>query len=293
MHLQLGVLTAGVSSLWRWLRAPAYVAACAISLATSSAHAADQVSLQLKWKHQFQFAGYYAAVEKAFYRENGLEVEIREGGPTIDAGATVAAGGADFGVCTTGVLLDSTKRANTVVLAVIFQHTAAIILVPDRAGIRAVSELKGHRLMDRAGNDDLVAMLKHEGVDYASLPRVNNDGNPRDLLNGNADAMVAYSTNEPYALEKLGTPYLVFSPRAFGLDFYGDNLCTSKEQVAKHPERVSAFRAASLEGWQYALAHKEEIVDLVRRRYSTQTTRDALLFESKQTELLIQPHLVP
>src|SRR5215467_9385282 len=217
---------------WRRL-SNASILACLALLFVAPAGALDQVSLQLKWKHQFQFAGYYAAVEKGYYREQGLEVEIREGGPTIDAGATVAAGGADFGVCTTSVLLDSTKRANTVVLAVIFQHTAAIILVLYRAGIRAVSELKGHRLMDRPGNDDLAAMLKHEGVDYASLPRVNHDGNPRDLLNGNADAMVAYSTNEPYALEKLGTPYLLFSPRAFGLDFYGDNLCTSRRQVAE------------------------------------------------------------
>jgi len=259
----------------------------------TQARALDQVSLQLKWKHQFQFAGYYAAVEKGFYRENGLEAEIREGGPSVNAGATVAAGGADFGICTTSVLLDSTQRANTVILAVIFQHSAAVILTPNRAGIRTVSELKGHRLMDRPGNDDLAAMLKHEGVDYAALPRVAHDGNPRDLLNGTADAMVAYSTNEPYALEKLGTPYLAFSPRAFGLDFYGDNLCTSRQQVAEHPERVRAFRAASLKGWQYALAHKAEIVDLIRRRYSTQKTGEALLFEAKQTELLVEPHLVP
>ena len=59
----------------------------------SPARALDQVSLQLKWKHQFQFAGYYAAIEKGFYRENGLEVDIREGGPNVDASATVAAGG--------------------------------------------------------------------------------------------------------------------------------------------------------------------------------------------------------
>ena len=259
----------------------------------SSARALDQVSLQLKWKHQFQFAGYYAAIEKGFYRENGLEVEIREGGPSVDASATVAAGGADFGVCTNSLLLNKDQRTNNVVLAVIFQHSAAVILTPHRSGIRSVSELKGHSLMDAPDSDDIAAMLKHEGVDYASLPRVTNDGNPRHLLNGAADAMVAYSTNEPYAFEKLGTPYLIFSPRAFGFDFYGDNLCTSKEQVAKHPERVEAFRAASLEGWQYALAHKEEIVDLIWRRYSTQKTRDALLFEAKQTELLIQPGLVP
>jgi class 3 adenylate cyclase/ABC-type nitrate/sulfonate/bicarbonate transport system substrate-binding protein len=278
--------------LWHALIATC-LAVCLASLLVTQAHALDQVSLQLKWKHQFQFAGYYAAIEKGFYRESGLEVELREGGPNVDAGAAVAAGAVDFGVCTTGVLISAEKRTNIVVLATIFQHTAAIVLVPYRAGIRAVSELKGHRLMDRPGNDDIAAMLMHEGVDYAALPRVIHDGNPRDLLNGTADAMVAYSTNEPYVLEKLGTPYLTFSPRAFGLDFYGDNLCTSKQQLAGHPARVQAFRAASLKGWEYALAHKDEIVDLILRNYSTRKSRDALQFEAARTELLIQPRLTP
>ena len=85
-----------------------------------SAHAADQVSLQLKWKHQFQFAGYYAAIEKGFYRASGLEVDLREGGPNIDAGAAVAAGDADFGVCTASVLVKPAERANNVILGVIF-----------------------------------------------------------------------------------------------------------------------------------------------------------------------------
>src|SRR5215471_4334240 len=255
--------------------------------------ALEQVSLQLKWKHQFQFAGYYAAVEKGFYRENGLDVSVREGGPGIDAGLEVAEGAADFGVCTTSVLVNSAERANNVVLGVIFQHSAAIILVPHRAGIHAVSELKGHELMDAPGSDDIAAMLKHEGVGYADLPRISHSGNPRDLLGGKADAMVAYSTNEPYLFEEYSTPYLAFSPRAYGFDFYGDNLCTSKQQIAAHPERTAAFHAASLRGWAYALAHKEEIVDLMRRKYSTQKSQKALLFEAARTELLIEPHLTP
>ena len=251
----------------------------------------EQVSLQLKWKHQFQFAGYYAAVEKGFYRDNGLDVSVREGGPGIDAGLEVAKGAADFGVCTTSVLVNSAERANNVVLGVIFQHSAAIILVPHRAGIHAVTELKGHVLMDAPGSDDIAAMLKHEGVGYADLPRITHSGNPLDLLSGKADAMVAYSTNEPYLFEEYGTPYLAFLPRAYGLDFYGDNLCTSKQQIAAHPERAAAFRAASLRGWAYALAHKEEIVDLIRRKYSAQKSQKALLFEAARTELLIEPHL--
>jgi class 3 adenylate cyclase len=78
----------------------------------------------------------------------------------------------------------------------------------------------------------------------------------------------------------------------FGLDFYGDNLCTSAEQLRAHPERAAAFLAASLKGWEYALAHKEEVVQLILNRYSTKKTRDALLFEAVQTEALIQPRLI-
>lgn len=276
----------------RWLPL-AFLTACIALLAASPARALDRVSLQLKWKHQFQFAGYYAAIEKGFYRDAGLEVDLREGNAAIDAGTKVATGASDFGVCTTSILTDPAKRANDVVLAVIFQHSAAVILVPHRAGIHALSELKGHRLMDVPGSDDIAAMLKHEGVDYAGLPRVSNAGDPRDLLSGKADAMVGYSTNEPYTLEQLGTPYLTFSPRTYGFDFYGDNLCTSKQQVAQHPERVRAFRAASLRGWAYALTHKDEIVDLIRRQYSTEKSRDALMFEATRTELLVQPRLTP
>ncbi|WP_235999317.1 ABC transporter substrate-binding protein [Bradyrhizobium uaiense] len=255
--------------------------------------AADKVSLQLKWLHQFQFAGYYAALDRGFYRSAGLDVDIREGGPNIDAMKAVEEGKADFGVCTTGVLLKKPDAPPVVVLGAIFQHSPAVILVPHRTGIRAVSELKGHRLMDAPGSDDIAAMLKREGVDYASLPRVAHTGDSRDLLSGKADAMVAYSTNEPYALEKLGTPYLMFAPRAYGFDFYGDSLCTSKRQVAEHSERVRAFRAASLKGWEYALDHKDEIVDLILRKYSSRKSREALLYEAARTELLIQPHLRP
>ncbi|OCK54473.1 hypothetical protein LMTR3_26750 [Bradyrhizobium sp. LMTR 3] len=269
------------------------ILACLALLLAAPADALDRVSLQLKWKHQFQFAGYYAALEKGFYRELGLDVELREGGPTVDAGAEVAAGKADFGVCTTSILVNPAERANNVVLGVIFQHSAAVILVPHRAGIRTISELKGHRLMDVPGEGAIAAMLKRDGVDYARLPRVDHDGNPRDLLSGKADAMVAYSTNEPYLFEEYGTPYRLFTPRAYGLDFYGDNLCTSKQQVAEHPERVEAFRAASLKGWEYALDHKDEIVDLIQRKYSTQKSQRALLFEATRTEPLIRPHLRP
>jgi ABC-type nitrate/sulfonate/bicarbonate transport system substrate-binding protein len=201
-------------------------------------------------------------------------------------------GRADFGVCTTSVLLAKPDEPSVVVLGVIYQHSPAVILVLSRADIGGLSDLKGRRLMDTPGSDDLAAMLKTEGVDYRSLPRVQHNGDPRDLVSGKADAMVAYSTNESFVLSQLAVPYQTFSPRAYGFDFYGDNLCTSTQQAETHPERTRAFLGASLKGWDYALAHKERTVDLILSRYSKQKTRDALLFEARQSDALIQPRLI-
>ncbi len=227
-------------------------------------------------------------MSRAYYRNAGLDVTIREGGPDIDAAEAVASGKADFGVCSASVLREWANGRRLVVLAVIFQQSPAIILVPRRADISSVSDLRGRTLMDAPGSDEIAAMLKHEGVDYAALPRTDHRGDPRDLLAGRADAMVAYSTNEPFVLEQLGAAYRTFSPAAYGVDFYGDNLCASEAELKAHPERVAAFRAASLKGWAYALAHKEATVDLILKTYSTKKSRDALLFEAARTDLLVR-----
>jgi ABC-type nitrate/sulfonate/bicarbonate transport system substrate-binding protein len=133
----------------RWL----IMAVAVVLLAPHPAEALDQVSMQLKWKHQFQFAGYYAALEQGYYRDAGLDVTIREGGPDIDAAEAVASGKADFGVCSSSVLREWVMGRHLVVLAVIFQQTPAIILVPRRADIRSVSDLRGRTLMDAPGSD--------------------------------------------------------------------------------------------------------------------------------------------
>ena len=61
-----------------------------VLVASNPAAALDQVSMQIKWKHQFQFAGYYAALEQGFYRDAGFDVIIREGGPGIDVAGRIS-----------------------------------------------------------------------------------------------------------------------------------------------------------------------------------------------------------
>ncbi len=84
----------------------------------------------------------------------------------------------------------------------------------------------------------------------------------------------------------------MYSPRAAGIDFYGDNLFTSEKEIASSPARVKAFRAASMKGWAYAMANQEEIADLILAKYTRRNDRRHLLFEARQMVPLVQPVLV-
>ncbi|MBS1144870.1 MAG: multi-sensor hybrid histidine kinase [Proteobacteria bacterium] len=258
----------------------------------ATALSAESIRLQLNWFHQFEFAGYYAALEKGYYREAGLQVSIAEGGPHVDPSQRVVSGEADVGVGSSNVLIDRSRGMDLVVLGVIFQHSPAVLLTLRGSGINALADLSGKTLFDSPNAGDVVAMLKRAGVDYARLNRIEHSGNPKDLVDGKAAAMIAYSTNEPYVLEEAGIPYRIFSARGSGIDFYGGNFFTSGETLRNNPEMIRAFREATLRGWEYALKHKEEMADLILAKYSRKKSRAALLFEADQTLQLIQPDLI-
>ena len=256
------------------------------------AQALEKTSIQLKWLHHFQFAGYYAALEKGFYREAGLDVAIREGGPSTEVEDEVTSGRADFGVGTSALLLHLAQGDDLVVLGQIFQHSAAILLTPRGSGIRSVADMAGRRFMYSNQHGDMLTLLAKNGIGEKNMVRVAHRGDARDLISGKADVMMAYSFNEPFILEQVGEPYLIFSPLTYGIDFYGDNFFTTGAMVGKKPELVRAFREATLRGWRYALEHKGEIADLIIAKYSREKSRDWLMFEANQMDSLIKPTLI-
>ncbi len=252
----------------------------------------DKATIELKWLHHFQFAGYYAALEKGFYRDVGLDVSIVEGGPNVEVEKDVLSGRADFGVGTSALLLNRARGEDFVVLGQIFQHSPAIFLTPRDTGIRSIADMAGRRFMYSNQHGDMLAILRKNGIDESGIVKVPHKGDPGDLIGGKADVMLAYSFNEPFVLEQVGEPYLTFSPQTYGIDFYGDNFFTTRKLVDKRPEFVAAFREATLRGWRYALAHKAETADLILSKYSRVRSREWLLFEAVQMETLIQPTLV-
>ncbi|MBN8711697.1 MAG: hypothetical protein BGO12_18315 [Verrucomicrobia bacterium 61-8] len=264
----------------------------AAALLSTSAHALDKVVLQLKWRHQFQFAGYYAAVTQGYYRDAGFDVELREADTETDTVKEVVSGRAQYGVGTSDLVLARAQGQPVVVLAVIYQHSPFVLLTPASSGIEDVQSLADKPIMMEKGAAELLAFFRNEGVDPARLKILPHTFDEHDLLNGHAVAMSAYSTDEPYKLKAEGVPYLTFSPRTAGIDFYGDNLFTSETEMREHPERAKAFVDASVRGWVYAMQHPEEIVTYILATYPRGKSRDHLLFEAEETRKLIHPELI-
>ncbi|TGL44782.1 ABC transporter substrate-binding protein [Leptospira perdikensis] len=253
----------------------------------------EKVTLHLKWFHQFQFAGYYAALEKGYYQEAGLDVEILEstvGIKGIHEKVTRSTG--QYGVGSNELIQERYAGKPVVVLAVIFQHSPSVLYFKKSSNIQSIHDLVGKRVMLTPRMDEIVAYLKKEGIKLSDLQLLEHRFRPDDLIQGRVDAYSGYSTSQAFDFQKANFPYIAYSPRVAGIDFYGDNFFTSEAEIREHPERVKAFREASLRGWQYAMNHQEEIADLIYEKYSQRSPKERLLFEAAQMTPLIQHVLV-
>ena len=263
-----------------------------MAVLAAPAWALETVTLQLKWTHAFQFAGYYAAQELGYYREAGLDVRIVPANPKLNPVDEVLAGRAEFGVGTSSLLLARQAGKPVVVLAVIFQHSPLVLIARKTHPLQSIHDLAGKPVMLEPQSEELIAYLRREKVRLEGMQLLPHSHVINDLATGRVAAMSAYASNEPYFLEKGRVPYQIYTPRSVGIDFYGDNLFTSEKELKDNPDRVEAFRAASLRGWQYAMAHPEEVAELIRTRYAPALTPDFLLYEAGRMSDLLRADLV-
>ncbi|WOT04457.1 EAL domain-containing protein [Shewanella youngdeokensis] len=256
--------------------------------------ALDTVNLQLRWHHQFQFAGYYAALEQGYYQEEGLDVRIQAGDPSHIPVTEVLSGNAQYGVGNSEILFQRLQGKPLVALATVFQHSPSILLSLKSTNIHSAHDLVGKKVMlaNKNQDADFLTMLVNEGVSLLQLDIVPSSYDLNDLIKGEVDAFNAYITNEPYILDQLGIAYDFIDPVTYRVDFYSDILFTSEAELDKNPERVAAMRRASLKGWRYAMQHPDAIIELILEQYSTSKTREHLMFEADEMRKLIVPDLV-
>ena len=256
---------------------------------------AEPLRLQLRWLPQFQFAGYYMAQEKGYYREAGLEVEILPGGPgTPNPIDSLLAREVDFAISNSGLVIAHMAGKPVVALAALMQSSPSVWIVRADSGIYTPHDLAGKRVMAMPlpESAELRIMLMREGIRLDQVQEQPTSFNPQDLIDGHTDAYNGYVSNEPFWLQQRQVPYRLLKPREYGVNFYNDVLSTHADLLHRRPEQVDAFLQASLRGWQYALEHIEESIQLIHQRHAPQKSLAHLRFEAEALRQLIMPELV-
>jgi len=251
----------------------------------------QKVSLQLHWKYQFEFAGFIAAKEKGFYKEAGLDVELREYKDGIDIEDDVISAKATYGIYNSLVLLEYLRGEPLTLLSSYFKR-AALVLVA-KPTIHSPKDLFGKKIMATTEDDfklNFGLYLKGYGVSVDALHLVPHTYSIDDFAAGKVDAMTAFISNELYKLDDKGVKYTVLDPSDDNLYILQLELFTSQEEAEKHPQRTKAFRDASLKGWQYALSHKDELIDIIARKYQKNISKESLKKEAIGVQKLILPY---
>ena len=246
---------------------------------TGAADAADKLVLQSKWLPQGQFAGYYVARDKGFYRQAGLEVEILPGGPDIDPSQVLAAGKADVAIdWMPSALAARDKGASIVNIAQIFQRSGLQLTCRRDSGIRSPVDFKGKTIaVWFAGNEyPFLAWMAKLGL-TTSGPNpdvtVLRQGAGVELLVKKEAACISTMTYNEYGqlLDAGMTPaqLVVFRYEDQGVAVLEDGLYAAQSALADPAlvDRLARFLRATVAGWRYAVdpAHQAEVVALVLR----------------------------
>jgi len=254
------------------------------------ATAKDKVSLQPMWVDQFQFAGYYMAKEKGFYKEVGLDVEIKKFRKKMNSVDEVLSSRATYGIGRSSLIKSRSDGKKVVLLSAIFQSSPFVLITKDIVNIKSIEDFKGKKVMltrDVADAVSIRAMIMSSGVKESEIDVLQHSFNFDDLLNGKVDLYAGYTTNETYILQEKNIPYRVFSPKDEGFDFYSDILFTSQRELEENPQRVEKFRDASLRGWRYAFENIQESIELIYEKYNpTKKSLEALRYEAEELKKL-------
>jgi NitT/TauT family transport system substrate-binding protein len=267
----------------RLMVALAAVLACAVAAATAQgapqAKKLDKVTLQLKWVTQAQFAGYYAAVAKGYYKDFGLDVTLKVGGPSITPEQVVASGGAQVGVDWVPSLLATRDTGtNLVSIAQMFSRSGMTEVSFKNSGVTSVKAMKGKKVgVWCCGNQfELYAALTKNGINPNNKSDVTIFNQPftmTDFLSHRIDAAAAMTYNELaqvlesknpatgklYTLKDLN----VIPMQKQGTAMLEDNLFTTQDWLNGHRDVAMRLIAASERGWIYCRDHVQECTNIV------------------------------
>lgn len=240
----------------------------------------EKVSIQFNWKYQFEVAGFIAAKEKGFYENVGLDVELKEYNPEVDILFDVLNNKVTYGISNSNIVLENKKIASIVLLATYLQKSPLVFITkPD---IKTPSQFLGKTIMgnkDELKNSSLALFLSHFNINFSNTKFIPHNFKINDFINGKVEIMSAFRSNQLYELDKRKIDYNIIDPSDYGFVMSAVNLYTSKEEAFKNKYRTQKFIEATNRGWEYALKNKEEIIDILIKKYGVNKSKEALLYE--------------
>jgi putative hydroxymethylpyrimidine transport system substrate-binding protein len=253
----------------RWVAAPLAAVVCALALAGcgddgAEPGASDEATLVLDFQPNAVHAGLYAALERGYFEDEGVAVEIREPSASTDAPKLLAAGRAEFAILDIHDLGLARERGIDVVgVAAIVQRPLAAVIARDRDAVRAPADLEGGRVgVTGLPSDDAVldSVLEAGGADPAAVERITIGFDSVAALSaGRLDAATAFWNAEGVALRRLGVPTREFRVDDYGAPPYPELVvATSAETVADEPELVADVVRGVARGQRAILTEPDE-----------------------------------
>ncbi len=271
------------------------VSACAAGPATPAAPTLKPVTLQLQWVTQAQFAGYYVALDKGWYRDEGIDLTIKPGGPDISPIDNVAGGSAQFGTSLLADIIVAIEQGKPLISVGQIQQTNGLVLLAKKAsGIQQPKDFVNKHVGVWLGNWEAQfdALMAKESLAPTDYTLVSQGYNMDPFLKGELDVASAMIYNEYHSVLESGMKpeeLNIIDYADYGLDFPGDTLFTTRQITEKDPELVTGMLRASLRGWQYAVEHPEEAADIVLKYdKSGVQTREHQLTMMREIAKLVQ-----
>ncbi|MEW2913445.1 ABC transporter substrate-binding protein [Leisingera sp. JC11] len=251
--------------------------AAALALGTSgAAQAADDVTLQLKWVTQAQFAGYYVALDKGFYEEEDLNVTILPGGPDIAPTQVIAGGGADVTVEWMPAALAAREKGLPLVnIAQPFKSSGMMLTCWKDAGIESPEDLKNRTLGVWFFGNEFPFMswmsqlgIDTDGKDENGVEVLKQGFNVDPLLQRQADCISTMTYNEYWQVIDAGVSpdeLVTFKYEDQGVATLEDGLYVLEENLGDEAfaDKMQRFVRASMKGWKYAEENPDEAAEIV------------------------------
>ena len=245
------------------------------ALCNSIAFAQDKLTLQLKWVTQAQFAGYYVAKDKGFYKDAGLDVTVKAGGPDINPSQVIAGGGADVIVDWMPSALATREKGVPIVnISQVFKRSGMMLTCRKDSGVKTPKDFAGRTLgVWFYGNEypflSWMDKLGYKTSGDTNAVKVLKQGfNVDPLLQKQADCISTMTYNEYWQVIESGmkaSDLIVFKYEDQGVATLEDGLYALEKSIADPAmaAKLAKFLKASLKGWDYAIMHQDEAVKIV------------------------------